>query len=189
MRRRSAAFRGFLRRLRSPRSRHLPDSRIFRKNEFAGTQGRFLKIRSVGGKHLPARCFLPQRILPQNLNGSHCGEVPPQAPVVILGGREPHSVIRLAGFVFVSEDEDNFVLNINSEAAEHGTRSWRQRRKRFQHKLMRNSLARPRSKRSHFAGCGFTPDHVQFRIFQPPASACSTKVICPSSAVGWPLSL
>src|ERR1017187_6084600 len=41
----------------------------------------------------------------------------------------------------------------------------------------------------YFAGCGLTPDQIQLLIFQAPASACRTKVSCPSSAMGWPCSL
>ena len=51
---------------RASRAGHLADSRIFGEDEFAGAQCRFLEIRLVGGKHLPARYFLPQYF-----NGPH----------------------------------------------------------------------------------------------------------------------
>ena len=38
--------------------------------------------------------------------------------MMFLGGSEPHAVIRRVGG-FVAENQDNFVLNINREAAEH----------------------------------------------------------------------
>jgi hypothetical protein len=41
----------------------------------------------------------------------------------------------------------------------------------------------------YFAECGFTPDHVQALIFQPPASVCRTNVISPSSVIALPRSL
>ena len=44
-------------------------------------------------------------------------------------------------------------------------------------------------RRGYWVACGLTPDHVQLLIFHPPASACRTNVICPSSVVGLPLCL
>src|SRR5208282_2161438 len=149
-------FRGLLGWLRAPRARHLADSRISRENEFAGAQRSFLEILRIGGKELPAshllrqnilpHCLLPQNILPQHvfhqhLEGSHAGEVPPQALVVLLGGGEPHSVVRrLTRFVFVPEDEDNLVFNIDGEAAEHGAGPRRQRRESIEHEFVRDRL-------------------------------------------------
>jgi excisionase family DNA binding protein len=48
-----------------------------------------------------------------------CGEFPPQALVVLLGGGEPHAVVsRLVAFVAKDKDKDDLVLNIDRKAAE-----------------------------------------------------------------------
>src|ERR1017187_321200 len=110
-----ATFGGLFGCFRAPCPRRLPNSRIPCKNEFAGAHRRFLEILSIGRKDLPAR-----HLLPQHLNGSHVGELPPQTLVMLLGGGEPHSVVgRLVRLV--AEDEDDFVLNVEGEASEHRT--------------------------------------------------------------------
>ena len=96
----------------------------------------FLEILRIGWKNLPARHFLPQ-----HLDGSHVGELPPQTPVMVFGGSEPHPVVcRL--ITFVAEDEDNLVLNVDREAAEHGARLGRQRSDRVEDEFMWDRLAR-----------------------------------------------
>ena len=98
-------------------------------------QGCFLEILRVGWKDLPAR-----HLLPQHLDGSHVGELPPQTPVLVFGGGKPHPVVcRL--ITFIAEDEDNLVLNVDREAAEHGARLGRQRSDRVEHEFMRDRLA------------------------------------------------
>jgi len=60
--------------------------------------------------------------------------------MVLLGGGEPHPVIcRVAALV--PEDQDNLLLNVDREAAEHGAGTGRQWSNRIEHELMRNSLA------------------------------------------------
>lgn len=96
----------------------------------------FLEILRIGWKNLPAR-----HLLPQHLDGSHVGELPPQTPVLVFGCSEPHPVVcRL--ITFVAEDEDNLVLNVDREAAEHGARLGRQRSDRVEHEFMWDRLAR-----------------------------------------------
>jgi hypothetical protein len=96
----------------------------------------FLEILRIGWKNLLAR-----HILPQHLDGSHVGELPPQTPVLVFGGSEPHPVVcRL--ITFVAEDEDNLVLNVDREAAEHGARLGRQRSDCVELEFMWNRLAR-----------------------------------------------
>src|ERR1019366_7750249 len=90
------------------------DSRIRCENEFAGVQGHLLEIRRVRRKDLPARYLFPQ-----HLDGPHVGELASQTLVMVLGGGEPHPVICCL-VRFVAEDKDNFVLDVDREAAEHG---------------------------------------------------------------------
>lgn len=60
--------------------------------------------------------------------------------MVLLGGGKPHSIV--CGLVaFVAQYEDNLVLNVDREAAEHGTGLGRECGDRLQHELMRDSLA------------------------------------------------
>ncbi len=97
--------------------------------------GRFLEIRSIGWKDLPAR-----HLLPQHSDGSHVGEFPAQTLVVLLGGGKPHPVVgRL--LTFVAENEHNLVLNVDREATEHRTGHRRQRSDRVEHEFMRDRLA------------------------------------------------
>jgi hypothetical protein len=58
----------------------LPDSRIPCQDKIAGVQRCFLEILRIGWKNLPAR-----HLLPQHLDGSHVGELPPQTPVLVFG--------------------------------------------------------------------------------------------------------
>lgn len=96
----------------------------------------FLEILRIGWKNLPVR-----HLLPQHLDGSHVGELPLQTPVLIFGCSEPHAVVcRL--ITLVAKDEDNLVLNVDREAAEHGARLGRQRSDRVEHEFMWNRLAR-----------------------------------------------
>ena len=119
----------------SPRPRHRPDPRVPVDDKLTGPQCGLLKIRRVGGKDLPARHFLSE-----NADGSHIGELAAQTRVVFLRGSEPHSVVCRA-LAFVPEDQDNFVLNIDRQASEHGARMGRRRGNRVEHKLMRNNFA------------------------------------------------
>jgi len=48
------------------------------------------------------------------------GKLAAQTLVVLLGGGEPHSVVVYL-FLLFAKHEDNFVSNVNGEAAEHGT--------------------------------------------------------------------
>jgi hypothetical protein len=96
----------------------------------------FLEILRIGWKNLPAR-----HPLPQHSDGSHVGELPPQTPVLVFGCSEPHPVVCHL-ITFVAEDEDNLVLNIDREAAEHGARLGRQRRDRVEDEFMWDRLAR-----------------------------------------------
>jgi len=60
--------------------------------------------------------------------------------MVLIGGSEPHSVVcRLVAFV--AEDEDNLVLNVDREAAEHGVGPGRKRRDGVEHECMRDGFA------------------------------------------------
>jgi len=109
---------------------NFPDSRIHRQDKIVGVQRCFLKILRIGWKNLPAR-----HLLPQHLDGSHVGELPPQTPVLVFGYSEPHPVVcRL--ITFVAEDEDNLVLNVDREAAEHGARLGRQRSDCVEHEFV-----------------------------------------------------
>jgi len=118
-------------------SGHFSDSRVACENEFAGAQRCFFEILRIGRKHLPAGHFLSQ-----HLDGSHVGEVASQALVVLLGGGEPYAVVRgLAMFVFVPEDQNNLVLNVNRQAAEHGMSAWRERSDGVEYEFVRDRLA------------------------------------------------
>jgi translation initiation factor IF-1 len=60
--------------------------------------------------------------------------------MVLFGGGKPHSIV--CGLVaFVAQYEDNLVLNVDREAAEHGAGLGRECGDRLQHELMRDSLA------------------------------------------------
>ncbi len=61
--------------------------------------------------------------------------------MLFLGGGKPHSVV-CRPVALVTEDEDNLVLNVDREAAKHGTRLGRQRRNRVEHGLMRDGSTR-----------------------------------------------
>ena len=68
------------------------------------------------------------------------GELPAQTLMVLLGGGEPHPVVcRLVAFV--AKDEDNLVLNVDREAAEHGAGLGQQRSDGVEHEFVRNRLA------------------------------------------------
>jgi hypothetical protein len=114
---------------------HFSDSRISGKDEFAGAQGRLLEIRGIGWKHLPAGYRLPQ-----HLNGSHVGKLAAQALVMLFGCGKPHSVI-CGALGLVPEDQDDFVIHVNGEAAEHRASVRRQRSDCVEDELMRNGLA------------------------------------------------
>src|SRR6266478_8245714 len=107
-------LRGFRRLLcprsrKPPRPRHLPDSRIPRQDEVAGAQRRFLEIRRIGRKNLPAR-----HLLTKQPNGAHVREFPPQTLVVFLGGGQPDSVV-FRHVAPLAENKDNLVLNVDRE--------------------------------------------------------------------------
>jgi len=91
MRRRSAAFRGFLRRFgrRAPGTFPIRGSSARTNSQHAGPLPQNPERRR---EHLPARCFLPQRILPRTLMDRMVG-----SPAASSGGdprgREPHSVV------------------------------------------------------------------------------------------------
>ncbi len=122
--------------LRPLRTWHLADSSISCEDELAGAQGSLFEVLCIGRKNLP-----PRYLRPKHLDRSHTGEVSPQTLVVLFGGGEPHSVVgRLAGLVFISEDEDDLVCNIDGEAAEHGASPRRQRPEGVEHKFMRHRL-------------------------------------------------
>jgi len=111
------------------------DSRISRKDEFAGTQGCFLEIRCIGWKHLPSGYRFPQY-----LNRSHLGKLTAQAVVMLFARGKPHSVICDA-LRLVAEDQNDFVFHVNGEAAEHWPSVRRQRSDRVEDELVRNGLA------------------------------------------------
>lgn len=100
-------------------------------------QRRFLEIRSIGRKHLPAR-----DLLSQHLNGPQIRKLAAQRRVVLFSGAEPHPVVgsRLA---LVAQYQNNFVLNINREAPEHEIGPGREFHKGVEHKFMRDSFALP----------------------------------------------
>src|SRR5271156_856420 len=119
-----------------PRTRDLADSRIPGNDKVAGEQRRLFEIRRIGGKDLPACHFFPQ-----HLNGSHVREIAAQALMVFLGSGEPDSVVR--GFIrLVAKDEDNLVLNIDGQAAEHRPGHGGQGSNRVEHELMRDRFTR-----------------------------------------------
>lgn len=94
-----------------------------------------LEIWRIGRKDLPAR-----DLLPKYLNGSHVPELAAQTLVVLLGGGKPHAVVRRL-VALVAQYEDNLVLNVDREAAEHGASRRRQWSDRVEHELMRDDLA------------------------------------------------
>lgn len=73
---------------------------------------------------------------------THSWELAAQALVVLFGSGEPHSIVG-SPLAPVAQDEDNLVLNVECEAAEHGAGLGRQRSDRFEHELMRYGLALP----------------------------------------------
>ena len=95
----------------------------------------FLEILSVGWKDIPGRHFLPQ-----HSDRSHVGEFTPQTLVVLLGGGKSHAVVGPL-VTFIAENQHNLVLNIDREAAEHGTCHWRQWSDRVENEFMRDRPA------------------------------------------------
>src|ERR1039458_2149766 len=145
-----APFRGALGRLRRlrgarrlpgsrsrgpPRPRRFADSRVPGNDQLAGAQRRLLEIRRIDRKDLPARYLFAEC-----LNGSHVRELAAQTLVALFGSGEPYPVV--GGLVaLVAQYEDDLVLNVDREAAEHGTGLGRQRGDRVEHELMRDGLA------------------------------------------------
>src|ERR1700674_3023621 len=96
------------------------DSRVICENEVAGVERSFFEIRRVHRKNLPAR-----HLFTQDLDGAHVGKIWTQARVMRDRGGKPYSVVGgLTGFV--AKDEDNFLININRQAAEHRSSPGRQ---------------------------------------------------------------
>jgi hypothetical protein len=64
----------------------------------------------------------------------------PQAPMVLRRGREPYAVVggRIGP---VAEDEDDFVLDVDRNTAEHRPSDGRDGTKGFQHEIVRYRLA------------------------------------------------
>ena len=94
------------------------------------------EIRRIDRKNLPSG-----HLLAQDLDGSHVGKLQPQTLVMFFGRGQPHSVVQRSGRL-VTKDEDNFFLNINRKAAEHGSSPRRQRSNGIQDKRKRDGLAR-----------------------------------------------
>src|SRR5947207_9749820 len=110
--------------------------KIAGKDKLARAQRRFLEIRRLRWKHLPACDFLSKWP-----NRPHAWEFAPQTFVMFFSRREPHAVVcRFA--TTVAQYQFNLVLDVHCKATEHGVGSGRQRRNRVQHKLIRRSLAR-----------------------------------------------
>src|ERR1017187_8964853 len=118
-----------------PRPRRFADSRVPGNDQLAGAQRRLLEIRRIDRKDLPARYLLAEC-----LNGSHVRELAAQTLVALFGSGEPYPVV--GGLVaLVAQYEDDLVLNVDREAAEHGTGLGRRRGDRVEHELMRDGLA------------------------------------------------
>lgn len=94
------------------------------------------EIRRIDRENLPS-CHL----LAQYQDGSHIGESQPQTVVMFRCSGEPNSVIQRSGRL-VAKDENNFLLNIDCEAAEHRASPRRQRGEGIEHKGKWNGLAR-----------------------------------------------
>lgn len=93
------------------------------------------EIWRVGRENLPAF-----HLFPQHFDGSHAGKLAPKTVVVLHGRGQPHSVIfRLAGLV--AQDEDDLVLDVDGEAAEHGPRAGKQRGDCVEHEFVRDGFA------------------------------------------------
>lgn len=99
------------------------------------------EIRRIDRENLPSCYLLAQYLLVQHPDGSHIGESRPQTFVMFRCGGEPNAIIQRSGRL-VAKDENNFLLNIDREAAEHGASPWRQRSKGIEHKGKWNGLAR-----------------------------------------------
>jgi len=69
------------------------------------------------------------------------GEFTAETFMVLPRGGKPHPVIRRV-LRPVAEEQNNFVLNIDRQGAEHGPGMERQRAKRLEHELMGRCLAR-----------------------------------------------
>lgn len=64
-----------------------------------------------------------------------------QAFMMFLSGGEPDAVIGLVGRP-VTQDKNDLLLHVNSQAAEHGIGARGETGKSFKHELIRNGLAR-----------------------------------------------
>lgn len=94
------------------------------------------EIGSINRENLPS-CHL----LAQDLDGSHIGEGRPQTFVMLRCSGEPNAVIQRSGRL-VAKDENNFFLNIDSEAAEHRASPRRQWSEGIEHEGKWKGLAR-----------------------------------------------
>lgn len=119
------------------RHRNFADARIFGGDEFAGAEGGGFKVGGVGGKDLPAGDFFSE-----DGDGAHVGKVFAETFVVVLSSGEPDAVVRGSVVALVAEDEDDFFADVDGEAAEHGIGSRFEGGERFEHKFMRDALAR-----------------------------------------------
>ena len=117
--------------------RHFADSRIPREDQVARSECRIFKIRCAYRKDLPAR-----NAWPEHSYRAHSRKLVPQAPMVLRRGREPYAVVggRIGP---VAENEDDFVLDVDRNTAEHRPRDGRDGTKGIQYEVVRHRLASP----------------------------------------------
>ena len=91
---------------------HFPDSGVALGNQFAGTNGALLKIRSICGQELPAR-----DVLTENGDGSHVWKIAAKAFVMIRRSSKPYAVVDWTRRL-IAQRENDFFSDVNGRAAE-----------------------------------------------------------------------
>src|SRR5579883_1688469 len=119
--------------------RDLPDPGIASKDELAGPHRCGFEIGIVGRKKLPLRGLFAEKA-----DRAHPRELVPQTLVVLRGGREPDAVVggRVA---LLAQNEQDPVLHVHRQAAEHRPRERRKGGELVQHEPIGYGLLPPGS--------------------------------------------